>query len=300
MTVIGTGAHPKALRPGVRAFVMGEYAAHPAMFSKVFEVGSSDMAYEEDVEITGFALPTIKTEGASISYQGHSQGFTKRYTHVAYSSGYIVTREEIRDNLYKARAFRRGKMLTFAFTTAKEIVHFNVLNRAFDSNYVGGDGKELIATDHPTLSGNQSNELATPADLSEASLEDVLTMIRLAKNSRGLPINIMPKRLIVSAYDAYNANRILNSDLQSGTGNNDVNAIKGLIPGGAMDVPFLTDSDAWFVQTNAPNGLLSFTRDAFEFDSDNDFDTKNAKFSGYERYSCGWTEWRSTYGVAGA
>lgn len=301
MTTITTGAHPKALWPGVHAFVMGQYDAFPTEYTQIFDVESSDMAYEEDVETSGFGLAMVKAEGASSAYDTHAQGFTKRYTHVAYSLGYIVTREEMADNLYKSRSFQRGKMLAFSFRTTKEIVHANVLNRAFTSGYVGGDGVVLCSNAHPTLSGNQSNLPTAAADLSEASLEDMLVRIELATNSRGLPIQIKGQRLIVHPSEAFNAERIMKSALQNDTANNAVNAIKsrGLLPGGVVVNHYLGDPDAWFIKTNVPNGLMSFQRTAYEFKQDSDFDTDNAKAKGYERYSVGWTDWRSVWGTPG-
>lgn len=302
MAVITTGSHPKALWPGVRKFVMGEYSEHPTEYDKVFDMQSSKMAYEEDVETTGFGLAQIKSEGAAVAYDTHSQGFTKRYTHVAYAKGYIVTREELDDNQYKSRSFKRGKALAFSFRTTKEIVAANVLNRAFSNSYLGGDAKELIATDHPTLAGNQSNELSVAADLSEAALEDMLTQIMEAKNSRGLQIAIRGDKLIVPPALAFTAERILKSSLQNDTADNAINAIRsmGLLRGGVMVNHYLTDNDAWFIKTDAPDGLLGFQRTPFEFTQDNDFDTENAKAKGYERYTFGWTDWRGLFGSEGA
>lgn len=302
MATMNTGSHPKALWPGVHAWVMGTYDKHPEEFSQIFDVESSKMAYEEDVETYGFGLAQIKTEGGAIAYDSNQQGFTKRYTHVAYGLGWIITREAIDDNLYPKLSRQHSQNLVFSFRTTKEMVHANILNRAFTAGYNGGDGKELIATDHPTLNGTQSNELAVAADLSEASLEDALTLIETMTNTRGHPIAIRGQKLIVAPGNHFNATRILKSSLQSGAANNDVNAIKsmGMLPGGAIVNHYLTDSDAWFVKTDAPNGLISFQRTAFEFGKDNDFDTKNAKAAGYERYSCGWTEWRSIVGTPGA
>lgn len=299
---ISTGNHPAALWPGVNAFVMGKYNEHPREYSAIFDVKKSSMAYEEQVQLTGFGLAKVKAEGASTEYDTHTQGFTKRYTHVAYSLGYIVTYEEMQDNLYKAKAFDRAGMLAFSFMTTKEIVHANVLNRGFNSAYVGGDGKELFATDHPTQAGNFSNELATPADLSEASLEDLLTQVEGATNDNGHPIAIRGQSLVVPPALAFEAERIMKSTLQNDTANNAVNAIKsmGLLPGGAVVNHYLTDDDAWFIKTNVPNGLISFQRQAFEFKRDNDFDTDNAKAKGYERYSVGWTDPRGMYASAGA
>lgn len=302
MSVITTGAHPKALWPGVRKFVMGSYNEFATEYTDIFDMKTSDMAYEEDVETTGFNLAQIKTQGGAVSYDGHTQGFIKRYTHVAYGLGYIVTREERDDNLYKSRSFKRGEQLSFSFRTTKEIVGANVLNRAFDTNYTGGDGKALCVTDHPSLAGNWSNTLSVAADLSEASLETMLVNISLAKNSRGLPIAIRGKKLIVSPSDVFNAERILKSALQNDTANNAVNAIRsmGLLPGGYVVNHYLTDTDAWFVKTDAPDGMLGFQRQAFEFTQDNDFDTENAKAKGYERYSFGWTDPRGLYGSPGS
>ena len=302
MSVITTGAHPKALWPGVHAFVMGEYDEFPTEYTEIFDVENSKMQYEEDVATTGFGLASIKAEGAAVTYDTHTQGWTKRYTHVAYANGYIVTREELDDNQYKSRSFKRGKALAFSFKTTKEIVAANVLNRGFNSSYTGGDGKELLATDHSTLSGNQANEPATDADLSEASLESILTQIMLAKNDRGLQIGIRPQKLIVDPTGAFEAERIIKSNLQNDTANNAVNAVKsmGLLPGGIVVNHYLTDTDAWFVKTNVSNGLMMFQRTPYEFTQDNDFDTMNAKAKGYERYSVGWTDWRGLYGSKGA
>jgi hypothetical protein len=302
MSVITTGNHPKALWPGVRKFVMGEYSEHPMECAMIFDMKSSTMAYEEDVETTGFGLAAVKSEGASTTYDSHTQGFTKRYTHVAYSLGYIVTREELDDNQYKSKSFKRGKQLAFSFRTTKEIVAANVLNRAFNSAYTGGDGKELLATDHPTLAGNFSNELAVAADLSEASLEDLLVQIMNATNSRGLQIAVRGQKLIVPPALAFDVERIMKSSLQNDTANNAVNAIRsmGVLPGGYCVNHYLTDADAWFIKTDVPDGLLGFNRTSFEFDQDNDFDTNNAKAKGYERYSFGWTDPRGLYGSPGA
>jgi hypothetical protein len=273
MSVISTGAHPKTLWPGVHKFCMGVYDSFEEEYSKVFNVESSDKAYEEDVETTAFDLAQVTAEGSATPYTGHSQGFTKRYTNVSYRLGYIVTADEIADNLYEGKSFQRSKLLARSFRVTKEIVHWNILNRATSGSYVGGDGVALLSTAHPTLSGNMSNKLATDADLSEASLEDMLTMVRVAKNST----------------------------LQNDTADNAVNAVKsrGLLPGGYIVGTYLTDADAWFIKTNADAGLTSFKRKGYTFTTDNDFDTDNAKAKGHERYVPGWTDWRGVYGTAG-
>ena len=300
MAVITTGAHPKALWPGVHAFAMALYKKHPALWSQMFNVVSSEKAYEEEVETTAFDLAQVKSEGAGTAYTGHNQGFTKRYTHVTYSLGYIVTEEEKDDNLYESKSFRRAELLSRSFATSKEMVHANVYNRAFSSSYLGGDAKELCATDHATLAGNQQNELTVAADLSEASLEDVITLIMIAKNSKGHPIALKPRKLITAPQNWANATRILKSTLQNDTNLNAINVMDGRLPEGHMTNPYLTDADAWFVLTDAPHSMTSFTRKEYVFKQDNDFDTSNAKAKGTERYSCGWTDWRGVYGSPGA
>ena len=303
MAVISTGNHPKALWPGVHAWVGQKYREKPMQYTSIFDVRSSEKAYEETVEATGFGMAPVKAQGAALTFDTHSQGPTTRYTHVVYGLGYIVTEEELEDNLYKSRAFDRGRMLAFSFRQTEEVVHAATLNNAFDSAYAGGDGKELCATDHPVYGGGtQSNELAVAADLSESALEDALILIRSMQNNRNLKINLMGERLIVAPANEFEAERIVNSSLRPGTANNDVNAMRSLgkLPKGVMVYDYLTDDDAWFVQTDCPDGLISFNRRAFRFQRDNDFDTKKAKASGTRRFSQGWSDFRCIVGSPGA
>lgn len=300
--VITTGNHPKALWPGMRKFWGREYSELPMEWSQIFDQESSEKAYEEDTEVTGFGLAPVKAQAGAVSYDSESQGPTKRYTHIVYGLGYIVTREELDDNLYEIVSKRRIKALAFSLRQTEEIVAANILNRAFNTSYTGGDAKAMIVPDHPTVNGTQSNVLTTAADLSEASIEDLTIQMMNATNSRGLRIAVKPKKLIVSPSEAFNAERILKSQLQSGTANNDVNAIKnmGLFPEGAMVNHYLTDTDAWFVKTNVPNGLMRFNRRGTEFKQDNDFDTENAKAKATVRFAVGWTDWRGIFGTPGA
>ena len=300
--IITTGNHPKALWPGMRAFWGRQYDEHPQEWSNIFDSESSEKNYEEDTEVTGFGLATVKNQGAAVSYDSETQGPTKRYTHVTYGLGYIVTREELEDNLYEVVSKRRIKALSFSVRQTEETVAANIMNRAFNSSYTGADGKEMCATDHPTADGTQSNELATASDLSEAAIEDLCIQIMNAKNSRGLRIALMPKKLIVPPNEAFNAERILKSTLQSGTANNDINAIRsmGVLPGGVVVNHYLSDTDAWWIKTNAPNGLMRFNRRATEFKQDNDFDTENAKAKSTQRFAAGLGDWRAIYGNAGA
>lgn len=302
MAVITTGNHPKALWPGVKAWFGAAYNDIPLMHPEVFTMDTSDKAYEEDVELNGFGLAPVKSEGGSISYDTHAQGPTSRYTHVVYGLGYIVTKEEIEDNQYEKVSRARSRALARSMRQTKETVFANVLNRAFSSTYLGGDGKELIATDHPSLSGSQSNELTVAADLSEASLEDLMIQIMNATDSRGLKIRLMPRKLIVPPNLAFEAERIVKSNLQNDTANNAINAVKsmGLLPEGVMVWHYLTDVDAWFLKTDAPDSLKGYNRRALAFDKDADFDTDNAKAKATERYSAGWSDWRGLFGSEGA
>lgn len=300
--VITTGSHPKSLWPGVKAFFGKTYREKPTVCAMVFDSMTSDKAYEEIVEETGFGLAPQKAEGASVSYDTDAQGYTTRFTNVTYGLGAIITREAIEDNQYESVATRKAAKLARSMRQTKENVHANVLNRAFTAAYAGGDGKELLATDHPSLAGIQSNELAVAADLSEASLEDLLIMIRQATDSRGLRIQLEGQKLIVPAQLAFEATRILSSVNQAGTANNDINAMKalGLLPGGVVIWDYLTDADAWFVKTDTSEGLITMQRRALTLSQDNDFDTENARMKATERYVSGWGDWRGLYGSAGA
>lgn len=302
MSAITTGNHPKLLWPGLNALFGLTYNDLPKQHTAVFDVSTSDKAYEEDQELTGFGLAPVKSEGGAISYDTHTQGYTTRYTNVTYGLGFIETQEAVDDNQYKGRATSRTKALARSMNVTKETVLANIINRAFDSNYVGGDGKEMLATDHPTVNGTQSNELSVAADLSEASLEDLFIQIMNATDSRGLRIRLMPKKLIVPPNHAFEAERIIKSNLQNDSANNAINAIKsmGMLPEGAMVWHYLTDTDAWFIKTDAADGLKLFNRRALSFAKDSDFDTDNFKHKATERYSGGWSDWRALFGSAGA
>jgi hypothetical protein len=300
--VITTANHPKALWPGVNAWFGVSYKERPIECTMVFDEQSSNMAYEEDVEVSGFGLAPVKNQGAGVSYDSHTQGYTKRYTHIAYALGYIVTKEELDDNLYEKVSKSRARSLAYSMRQTKEVVAANIFNNGFDTNYAGGDGQPLFSASHTSLNGTWSNILSTAADMSEAAIEDMLINISVATNSRGLKIALTGQQLVVHPNDAFNATRIVKSTLQNDTANNAVNAMKamGLLPKGVMVWHYLTDSDAWFIPTDSPEGLKYFNRKALEFTKDNDFDTENAKAKAYERYSFGWTDPRCVFGSAGA
>lgn len=299
MGVITRAVHPAALWPGVKGWFGQTYKELEQQWTTLFETTSSDKAYEEFVETTGFGLAPIKTEGGPIAYDAPSQGYTARLTNVMYGLGFMVTLEEIQDNKYKAVAERRAGMLAFSLRQTKEVVHANHFNRAFSTSYPIGDAAAWLSASHPTRSGNQSNILSVAADLSEASITDLSTQIRLAKNNRGLKIRLKPQRLIVNPYDEWKADRLINSDKQSGTANNDKNVLRGIFPKGCFVYDYLTDTDAWFIQTDAPMSLVHAERMAPSLEKDEDFDTTNAKARTLERYLSGPVEWRGMYGSAG-
>ncbi len=302
MAVITTGNHPKSLWPGIKEWWGRSYDEHTEEFPDLFDKDTSSQAYEEDVEVTGFGLAPVKPEGRSVSYDSETQGTITRATHVAYALGYICTYEELKDGLYEVVSKRRSQALAFSMRQTKENVGANVYNRAFNSSYTFGDGKEILATDHPSLSGDQSNEPATATDLSEAAIEDLIIQIMGATNSRGLKISLMPKALIVPRQLWFEANRILKSVLQNDTANNAINVLQATnaLPGGIKVNHYLTDQDAWFMRTNAPRGMMCYEREAVSFAMDNDFDTSNAKAKSYERYSFSVSDWRGLYGSPGA
>ena len=252
MAVITSGSAPKALWEGIQAWWGRDYSEHGMECRELFDIDDSSKAYEEDVEITGFGLAAVKNEGTGVSYDTESQGTVTRFTHVAYGLGFQVTREEFSDNLYTEVGEKRTQALAFSMRTTKEIVSANVYNRAFNSAYVFGDGVELLSTAHPVAAGGtQSNKLAVDADLSEAMLEDLCILIDKAQNSRGLEIAIKANSLIIPTGNKFEAHRILESLGQSGTANNDANALKdmGLFPGGVHVNHYLTDQDATFIRT---------------------------------------------------
>src|ERR1041385_3752846 len=222
-TVITTGAHPKALWPGIHAWWGRMYNEHVVEYTDLFEMETSDKAYEEDVEITGFGLAPIKPEGTAIVYDTETQGAVTRYTNVAYALGYIVTYEELRDDLYEVVSKRRAQQLAFSMRQTEENICANVYNRAFNSSFTGGDGVSLINTSHPTTSGNQSNQLTTAADLSEIAIEDLMIQVMQTQNNRGLRISVLPRSLHVPPQLFYEASRILKSVLQNDTSNNAIN-----------------------------------------------------------------------------
>ena len=291
----------KAMWPGVKNWFGAGYGEHPEEYKDLFNTESSSQAWEEDVLMSGFGLMPVKNQGDSTTYQGYTQGYISRYTHVAYSLGYIVTFEELLNNLYEKVSKSRAKALGFSKRQTKENVAANVYNRAFTSAYAGGDGKELLATDHPSIAGDWSNELSPAQDISEGAIEDLITQLMGAEDEKGMKIALMAQNLIVPRQLWFEANRILRSVLQSNGANNDINVLRSTnaIPGGINVNHYLTDADAFFIRTNCPDGMKHYQRHSYDLKQDNDFDTDNAKAKTYDYYSFGWSDPRGLYGSSG-
>jgi hypothetical protein len=301
--VINTGSHPKLLWPGIKAIWGQIYDQHPTEYTDLYDMETSNRAYEQDVQVTGFGLAPVKPQGASLAYDSEAQGWITTYAHIAYALGYIVTFEELQDNLYKEVATRRAKANAFSINQTIENVAAFLYNTAFSSTFfTTPDGQPMISTVHQNaISGTFSNRLAVAADLSEVSLEDMNIQIMGATMDRGLRISLMPQSLHIAPAEWFNANRILESVLQNNTANNAINVLKATnaFPKGIKLNHYFTDPDAWFVRTNCPEGLKFFWRNRPMFDQDNDFDTKNAKAATYMRFSVGVTDPRAIYGSPG-
>lgn len=303
MSATNTSTFAKALWPGVNAWYGRAYAEYPEEYKQLFTTYSSPRNFEEDVGTSGFGLASVKNESGMVLYDAEKQGFVTRYTHVVYGIGFVVTREAREDDLYDIVAKRGAEALAFSMRQTKETIAANVYNRAFNSSYTGGDGKELCATDHPLIAGGTaSNEPSTAADLSEAVLEQAAIDISAFTNDRGLKIAVRPQKIIIAPANEFELARILKTVGRVGGNNNDINALKelGKFSEGFVVNHYLTDSDAWFIQTNVPHGMKHFERRKDEFTMDNDFDTENIKFKATARYSFGWTDWRCMYGSPGA
>ena len=299
--IITTGSTPKAMWPGVKAWFGQEYDKHQEEWPDLFDQDTSDKAYEEIVQNTGFGLPQVKPQTESITYDTTQQGYTKRFTHVPYALGYMVSHEEMKDNQYEAVARRRSADLAFSMRQGHETVCAMVYNRAFTSGYTGGDGKVLCASDHPSIHGNQSN-LLTAADLSEAAIEDGVIAAMTMVDDRGRKVNIQAQSLHIHPNNWFEANRILKSVLQNDTAINAVNALKvtNALPKGIKVNHYFDDTDAWFIRTNARNAMIHFQREALDFGEDGVFDNKVVKYAAYERFVASWADWRGILGNAGA
>lgn len=301
--IISTGSHPKLLWPGVYETWGQIYDSHLKEYEDLYDIRESDKAYEQAVQVTPFGLAPVKPQGQSVTYDGEVQGPVTTFQHIAYALGYIVTFEELRDNLYKEVATRRAEGNAFSMNQTIENVAAFLYNNAFVTTYfTTGDGAALCSTAHVnTTGGTFSNALSPAADIEEASIEDLIIQIMGTQNDTGLLINIMPESLHVSRQEWFNANRIMKSVLQSDTANNNINVLKATnaLPKGIKMNHYFTNAGPWFIRTNCPNGMTFFWRDHPMFDQDNDFPTKNALAASYMRFSVGCVDPRGIFGSNG-
>jgi len=293
----------KELEPGLNALFGLEYDKYDKEHLDVFDVESSDRAFEEEVMLAGFGNAETKPEGAGVNYDTAQESWTARYNHETIALAFAITEEAVEDNLYDKLAGRYTKALARSMNNAKQIKGANVLNNGFSSSYTGGDGKELLATDHPTVTGGDfKNELTTAADLNETSLEQALVDLADMIDERGLKVAVKATKMLIPSELVFVAERLLQSQLRTGTADNDINAVKssGMVPGGYVVNHYLTDSDAWFLKTDAPNGLKVFERSPLKTSMEGDFDTGNMRYKARERYSFGWSDPRGIFGSPGA
>tara|TARA_S200002703_G_scaffold119907_2_gene105659 strand:- start:211 stop:1122 length:912 start_codon:yes stop_codon:yes gene_type:complete len=293
----------KELEPGLNALFGMEYDRYDNEHAEIFETESSDRAFEEEVMLTGFGNAKVKSEGGAIEYDSANETFTSRYTHETIALAFAITEEAIEDNLYDRLAGRYTKALARSMSQTKQVKAAAVLNNAFNSSFAGGDGVELCSTAHPLATGGTfSNELATPADLNETSLEQSLIDIAAYVDERGLKIAAQGRKLIIPKELQFTAERLMKSDLRTGTADNDINAVRsmGMIPEGYVVNHFLTDTDAFFIKTDVPNGFKYFERTPIRTAMEGDFDTGNMRFKARERYSFGFSDPRCVFGSPGA
>ena len=293
----------KELEPGLNALFGLEYNRYENEHAEIFASETSDRAFEEEVMLTGFKAAPVKSEGAGVAFDDAQESYTARYTHETIAMAFAITEEAIEDNLYDRLAGRYTRALARSMANTKQVKGANVLNNAFDSSFTGGDGKELCATGHPLTSGGTfRNELSTAADLSETSLEQSLIDISAFVDERGLKIALQGVKMIIPKELQFTAERILRSPQRTGTADNDINALNnmGMVPQGYRINHYLTDTDAFFIMTDAPNGLKQFVRAPIKTAIEGDFDTGNVRFKARERYLFGFSDPRGVFGSPGA
>ena len=292
----------KELEPGLNALFGLEYKRYENQHAEIFDTENSDRAFEEEVMLSGFGNAQVKAEGQGVSFDDAQETFTARYTHETIALAFAITEEAVEDNLYDRLASRYTKALARSMSNTKQVKAANVLNNAFNANNKGGDGKALCADDHPTLAGSFKNELSTSADLNETSLEQSMIDIAAMTDERGLKIAAKGMKLIIPSALQFTAERLMKSTQRVGTADNDINAVvsKGMIPQGYTVNHYLTDTDAFFIKTDVPNGLKHFTRAPIKTAMEGDFETGNVRYKARERYSFGWSDWRGIFGSPGA
>jgi len=292
----------KELEPGLNALFGLEYKNYANEHAEIFDTENSDRAFEEEVMLSGFGNASVKPEGQSVNYDAAQETFTARYTHETLALAFSITEEAIEDNLYDRLASRYTKALARSMANAKQVKAANVLNRAFNSSYTGGDGLELCSTAHVIVSGTEQNELSTAADLNETSLEQAMIDIAALTDERGLKIAAQGRKMVVPSALQFTAERLLKSVGRTGTADNDISAVVSMnvIPQGYVVNHYLTDTDAWFIKTDVPNGLKHFVRAPIKTAMEGDFETGNVRYKARERYSFGWSDWRGVFGSPGA
>jgi hypothetical protein len=292
----------KELLPGLNALFGMEYSRYGEEHKEVYEQETSERAFEEEVKLSGFSAAPVKAEGEAISYDNAQEAWTARYNHETIAMGFSITEEAVEDNLYDSLSARYTKALARAMAYTKQVKAADVLNRAFNASYTYGDGVTLCSTSHPLVSGGtNSNRPSTASDLNETSLENAIIQISNWTDERGLLVAARPKKLIIPADLTFVATRLLKSENRVATSDNDINAIKsdGAIPGGYSVNHFLTDTNAWFLTTDIPNGLKHFVRAPMATSMDGDFDTGNARYKARERYSFGVSDPLGIFGSPG-
>ena len=292
----------KELEPGLNALFGLEYDRYDKEDTEIYEEESSDRAFEEEVMLAGFGTAPVKGEGSAISFDDAQETYTARYTHDTIALAFSITEEAIEDNLYDRLASRYTRALARSMSQTKQVRAAAILNNAFSTSYPIGDGAALCSSSHPSLTGNQRNLLSTAADLNETSLEQMLIDVAGLTDERGLKVAVRGMKLIIPKELQFISERVLNSTLRAGTADNDINAMKsmGMLPKGATVNHFLTDTDAYFIKTDAPNGFKLFQRTPIRTAMEGDFDTGNMRFKARERYSFGVSDWRGVFGTPGA
>jgi hypothetical protein len=295
----------KELLPGLNALFGLEYKRYGEEHKEIYETEKSERSFEEETKLSGFSAAPVKNEGSAIAYDNAQEAFTARYNHETIALGFSITEEAIEDNLYDSLSGRYTKALARAMAYTKQVKAASVLNNGFtnSSQYYGGDGVPLFSTQHPLISGGyNSNTFATQADLNETSLENAVIQIAAWTDERGLLIAAMPRKLIIPPALQFVATRLLETNLRVGTNDNDINAIKnnGSIPEGYAINHYLTDTNAWFLTTDVPNGMKHFERMPLANSMDGDFDTGNVRYKSRERYSFGWSDPLGMFGSSGA
>ena len=295
----------KELLPGLNALFGMEYKRYGEEHKEIYETESSDRSFEEETKLSGFGAAPVKSEGAAIAYDNAQEAWTARYTHETIAMGFSITEEAMEDNLYDSLSARYTKALARAMAYTKQVKAAYILNKGFTGtgNPTYGDGQVLFSTAHPLVSGGtNSNRPTTPADLNETSLEAAVIQIAGWTDERGLLIAAKPRKLIVPPALQFVATRLLETELRVATADNDLNALRnnGSIPEGYTVNHYLTDTNAWFLTTDVPNGLKHFVRMAMNTSMDGDFDTGNVRYKARERYSFGVSDPLGIYGSPGA